>query len=168
MSEVVQDPKLASIVRKLRSGSVEVEIGYMQVLFTVILGIFYVAITALGIDKYNKCEGIKDSEKFQNLKMFMSHTMTIGITVPIVLLLMKFVKNEGGIFTLIYSIMGITASAIAYNIMSQDECKDKVEDMEKNFAIGSIVGWIVCLLLGGFFTFKKYPKLGEAFRKKNI
>ena len=168
MSEVVRDPKLSSIVRKLRSGSVEVEIGYMQVLFTVILGILYVAITALGIDKYNKCEGIKDSEKFQNLKMFMSHTMTIGITVPIVLLLMKFVKNEGGVFTLIYSIMGITASGIAYNIMSQDECKDYVKDTDKQFAIGSIIGLIVCLLLGGFFTFKKYPKLGEAFRKKNI
>ncbi len=131
MSEVVQDPKLASIVRKLRSGSIEVEIGYMQVLFTIILGVFFVAITALGIDKYNKCEGIKDSEKFQNLKMFMSHTMTIGITIPVVLLLMKFVKNEGGIFTLIYSIMGITASAIAYNIMSHDECKDNVEDIDK-------------------------------------
>jgi uncharacterized membrane protein len=168
MSEVVRDPKLSSIVKKLRSGSVEVEIGYMQVLFTVILGIFYAAITALGIDKYNKCEGIKDSEKFQNLKMFMSHTMTIGITVPIVLLLMKFVKNEGGVFTLIYSIMGITASAIAYNIMSQDECKDYVKDTDKQFAIASIIGWIVCLLLGGFLTFKKYPKLGEAFRKKNI
>ena len=140
MSEVVRDPKLASIVRKLRSGSIEVEIGYLQVFFTIILGVFFVAITALGIDKYNKCEGIKDSEKFQNLKMFMSHTMTIGITIPAVLLLMKFVKNEGGVFTLIYSIMGITASAIAYNIMSQDECKDNVEDIDKNFAIGSIGG----------------------------
>ena len=130
MSEVVRDPKLSSIVRKLRAGSIEVEIGYMQVLFTVILGILYVAITALGIDTYNKCEGIKDSEKFQNLKMFMSHTMTIGITVPVVLLLMKFVKNEGGVFTLIYSIMGITASGIAYNIMSQDECKDNVKDTD--------------------------------------
>src|SRR6056300_1420399 len=130
MSEVVQDPKLASIVRKLRTGSIEVEIGYLQILLTIILGVLFVAITALGIDKYNKCEGIKDSEKFQNLKMFMSHTMTIGITIPVVLLLMKFVKNEGGVFTLIYSIMGITASAIAYNIMSQDECKDKVEDTE--------------------------------------
>ena len=168
MSEVVRDPKLSSIVRKLRTGSIEVEIGYMQVLFTIILGVFFVAITALGIDKYNKCEGIKDSEKFQNLKMFMSHTMTIGITIPVVLLLMKFVKNEGGVFTLIYSIMGITASAIAYNIMSQDECKEYVKDTDKNFAIGSIVGWIVCLLLGSFLTFKKYPKLGEAFRKKNI
>ena len=168
MSEVVRDPKLASIVRKLRSGSIEVEIGYMQVLFTIILGVFFVAITALGIDKYNKCEGIKDSEKYQNLKMLMSHTMTIAITIPIVLLLMKFVKNEGGVFTLIYSIMGITASAIAYNIMSQDECKDNVEDIDKNFAKLSVGGWLILLLAGSFFTFKKYPKLGEVFKKKNI
>ena len=64
--------------------------------------------------------------------------------------------------------MGITASGIAYNIMSQDECKDNVKDTDKNFAIGSIVGWIVCLLMGGFLTFKKYPKLGEVFKKKTI
>ena len=170
MSEttLVRDPKLVNVVNKLKTGKIETEIGYAQVGLTILLGIFFVAITALGIDTYNKCEGIKDSEKFQNLKMFMSHTMTIGITVPVVLLLMKFVKNEGGVFTLIYSIMGITASGIAYNIMSQDECKDNVKDTDKNFAIGSIVGWIVCLLMGGFLTFKKYPKLGEAFRKKNI
>ena len=69
MSEVVQDPKLASIVRKLRSGSIEVEIGYMQVLFTIILGVFFVAITALGIDKYNKCEGIQGfRNSFKTLK----------------------------------------------------------------------------------------------------
>ena len=168
MSEVVQDPKLASIVRKLRSGSIEVEIGYMQVLLTIILGVFFVAITALGIDKYNKCEGIKDSEKFQNLKMFMSHTMTIAITIPIVLLLMKFVNNEGGVFTIVYSIMGLIASAIAMDIMRQPECEDTVKKSDKNFAIMSLVGWIILLLAGSFFTFKKYPKLGEVFKKKNI
>ena len=55
-----------------------------------------------------KCEGIQGSEKYQNLKMFMSHTMTIAITIPVVLLLMKLVKNEGGVFTIVYSIMGLT------------------------------------------------------------
>jgi len=162
MSEsiIVRDPKLISIVDKLKAGKIEVEIGFIQVALIIILGIFYVAISALGIDKYNKCKAIQSSEKYTNLKSFMSHTMTIAITIPVVLLLMKFVKNEGGVFTLIYSIMGITASAIAYDVMSQDECKQYVEEPDKNFAIGSIVCWILLLLMGGFFAFKKYPKLG--------
>ena len=164
-SIIVRDPKLISIVDKLKAGKIEVEIGFIQVALIIILGIFYVAISALGIDKYNKCKAIQSSEKYANLKSFMSHTMTIAITIPVVLLLMKFVKNEGGVFTLIYSIMGITASAIAYDVMSQDECKQYVEETDKNYAIGSIIGWILLLLMGGFFAFKKHPKLGEVLRK---
>ena len=170
MSEttLVRDPTLVNIVNKLKTGKIETEIGYTQVGLTVLLGIFFVAITALGIDKYNKCEGIKDSEKYQNLKMFMSHTMTIAITIPIVLLLMKFVNNEGGVFTIVYSIMGLTASAIAVDIMRQPECEDTVKTSDMNFAKLSVGGWLVLLLAGSFFTFKKYPKLGEVFKKKNI
>ena len=170
MSEatVVRDPELLSVVNKLKAGKIETEIGYPQVGLTILLGIFFVAITALGIDKYNKCEGIQDSEKYQNLKMFMSHTMAIAITIPVILLLQKFVTNEGGVFTIIYAIMGLTASAIAMDIMRQPECKDTVNKNDKNFAIMSLVGWIILLLAGSFFTFKKYPKLGEVLRKKTV
>ena len=170
MSEatVVRDPELVSVVNKLKSGKIETEIGYPQVGLTILLGIFFVAVTALGIDKYNKCEGIQDSEKYQNLKMFMSHTMAIAITIPVILLLQKFVSNEGGVFTIIYAIMGLTASAIAMDIMRQPECEDTVKKSDKNFAIMSLVGWIILLLAGSFFTFKKYPKLGEVLTKKTV
>ena len=170
MSEatVVRDPELVSVVNKLKAGKIETEIGYPQVGLTILLGIFFIAVTALGIDKYNKCEGIQDSEKYQNLKMFMSHTMAIAITIPVILLLQKFVSNEGGVFTIIYAIMGLTASAIAMDIMRQPECEDTVKKSDKNFAIMSLVGWIILLLAGCFFTFKKHPKLGEVLRKKTI
>ena len=169
MSEttLVRDPLLVEVVNKLKTGKIETEIGYAQVGLTILLGIFFVAITALGIDKYNKCEGIKDSEKYQNLKMFMSHSMAVAITIPIILLLMKFVNNEGGVFAIIYAIMGLTASAIAMDIIRQPECADSVKPSDKNFAILSLIGWIVLLLAGSFFTFKKYPQLGEVF-KKNV
>ena len=170
MSEttLVRDPLLVEVVNKLKTGKIETEIGYAQVGLTILLGIFFVAITALGIDKYNKCVGIQGSKKYENLKAFMSHTMAIAIAIPVILILQKFVTNEGGVFTIIYAIMGLTASAIAMNIMGQPECKDTVKSSDKNFAIVSIIGWIILLLAGSFFTFKKYPKLGEVFKKKNI
>jgi hypothetical protein len=170
MSEttLVRDPKLVGVVNKLKTGKIETEIGYPQVGLTILLGIFFIAITALGIDKYNKCEGIQSSEKYQNLKMFMSHTMTIAITIPVILLLQKLVTNEGGVFTIIYAIMGLTASSIAVDIMRQPECEDTVKASDKNFAKLSVGGWLILLLAGSFFTFKKYPKLGEVFKKKAI
>ena len=169
MSEtvLVRDPELVSVVDKLKAGKIEVEIGYPQVALTVVLGILFIAITSLGIDKYNKCEAIQSSEKYTNLKTFMSHSMAVAITIPIVLLLMKFVNNEGGVFAIIYAIMGLTASAIAMDIIRQPECADSVKPSDKNFAILSLIGWIVLLLAGSFFTFKKYPQLGEVF-KKNV
>ena len=99
MSEltVVRDPELVSVVNKLKTGKIETEIGYPQVGLTILLGIFFVAVTALGIDKYNKCVGIQGTKKYQNLKSFMSHTMAIAITIPVVLLLTKLVNNEGGV-----------------------------------------------------------------------
>ena len=170
MSEttLVRDPKLVGVVNKLKTGKIETEIGYPQVGLTILLGIFFIAITALGIDKYNKCEGIQSSEKYQNLKMFMSHTMTIAITIPVILLLQKLVTNEGGVFTIIYAIMGLTASSIAVDIMRQPECEDTVKASDKNFAKLSVGGWLILLLAGSFFTFKKYPKLGEVFKTKAI
>jgi len=169
MSEptVVSDPKLISLVDKLKTGKIETEIGFAQVGLTILLGIFYVAVTALGIKVYNGCEGIQSSEKYENLKGYLSHTMAIAITIPVVLLLMKFVNNEGGVFSIVYAIMGLTGASIAMNIMNQPSCKDSVKSSDKNFVIVSIVAWIILLLTGGFFTFKKYPKLGEAL-KKNV
>ena len=78
------------------------------------------------------------------------------------------VNNEGGVFTIVYSIMGLTASAIAVDIMRQPECEDTVKTSDMNFAKLSVGGWLVLLLAGSFFTFKKYPKLGEVFKKKAV
>ena len=155
------DPKMAAAIQKFKNGKIEMEIGYPQVGLTIILGIFYIAITALGIQTYNKCEAIQGKQKFKNLKMFLSHTMAVSITIPAVLLVTKFAKNEGGIFTLMYAIMGITGSGIALDIMRQPDCKDAVKKDEKNFAIASLVMFILLFLTGGFFTMKKYPGIGQ-------
>jgi len=147
---------------KFKDAKIETQIGYPQIALTIILGIFYVAVTALGIKVYNGCTGIQGSKKYQNLKGFLSHTMAIALTIPCVLLLQKLVTNQGGIFTVVYACMGLTGAAIAMDIMRQPDCD--VKSSEKNFVIASLVGWILTLLIGGYFTVKKYPKIGEAAR----
>ena len=147
---------------KFKDAKIETQIGYPQIALTIILGVFYVAVTALGIKVYNNCTGIQGSKKYQNLKGFLSHTMAVALTIPCVLLLQKLVTNQGGIFTVVYACMGLTGAAIAMDIMRQPDCD--VKSSEKNFVIASLVGWILTLLIGGYFTVKKYPKIGEAAR----
>lgn len=158
------DPKMAAAVKKFKEGKIEMELGYPQILLTIILGVIYIAVTSLGIQTYNKCEGIQGSQKFTNLKHFMSHTMAVAITIPVVFLLTKFVKNEGGVFTILYSIMGIAGSAMAIQIMNQPECKDGVKKDEKNFAIVALVFWLILFLAGGYFTMKSDTVGGKALR----
>jgi hypothetical protein len=147
---------------KFKDAKIETQIGYPQIALTIILGVFYVAVTALGIKVYNNCTGIQGSKKYQNLKGFLSHTMAVALTIPCVLLLQKLVTNQGGIFTVVYACMGLTGAAIAMDIMRQPDCD--VKSSEKNFVIASLVGWILTLLIGGYFTVKKYPKIGEVAR----
>ncbi len=158
------DPKMAAAVKKFKEGKIEMELGYPQILLTIIIGVIYIAVTSLGIQTYNKCEGIQGSQKFTNLKHFMSHTMAVAITIPVVFLLTKFVKNEGGVFTILYSIMGIAGSAMAIQIMNQPECKDGVKKDEKNFAIVALVFWLILFLAGGYFTMKSDTVGGKALR----
>ncbi len=158
------DPKMAAAVKKFKEGKIEMELGYPQILLTIVLGVIYIAVTSLGIQTYNKCEGIQGSQKFTNLKHFMSHTMAVAITIPVVFLLTKFVKNEGGVFTILYSIMGIAGSAMAIQIMNQPECKDGVKKDEKNFAIVALVFWLILFLAGGYFTMKSNTAGGKALR----
>jgi len=147
---------------KFKDAKIETQIGYPQIALTIILGVFYVAVTALGIKVYNNCTGIQGSKKYQNLKGFLSHTMAVALTIPCVLILQKLVTNQGGIFTVVYACMGLTGAAIAMDIMRQPDCD--VKSSEKNFVIASLVGWILTLLIGGYFTVKKYPKIGEVAR----
>ncbi len=147
---------------KFKDAKIETQIGYPQIALTIILGVFYVAVTALGIKVYNNCTGIQGSKKYQNLKGFLSHTMAVALTIPCVLLLQKLVTNQGGIFTVVYACMGLTGAAIAMDIMRQPDCD--VKSSEKNFVIASLGGWILTLLIGGYFTVKKYPKIGEVAR----
>jgi len=164
-STLVRDPRLVSIVDKLKTGKIETEIGYKEVAIVILLGIFYITVTALGIKVYNNCEGIQKSKKYENLKNYLSHTMAVAITIPVTLLIMKVATNEGGIFSMIYAIMGLAGASIALDIMRQPSCKESVKPSDKTFTTMSVVAWLILLLGGGYFTFKKYPKLGEALKR---
>jgi predicted MFS family arabinose efflux permease len=67
----------------------------------------------------------------ENLNKYLAATLTIGLTIPFTLLVLKLVKKELAVFMLIYSIMGLVGSAAALNWATK--C-DNAKKSEKTWA----------------------------------
>jgi low temperature requirement protein LtrA len=100
----------------------------MGILF---LGFFYMIISSIGMNIYSKCDAMKGQPVQENLNKYLAATLTIALTIPFTLLVTKFVKNEGAVFALIYSIMGLVGSAAALNWAVKCE---NAKSSDKNFA----------------------------------
>lgn len=124
--------------------------------FTIIFGIMYTASASLGIKTYNDCKALQGEKKWDDLKMLLSHTMAIGIVIPIVILMQYLVggKVAAGI-AMLYGILGIAGNTSAFMMINEEECKEADVD-SKNYIIVGIFFSIVILLGGGaYIAFKK-------------
>ena len=90
---------------------------------------------------------MKDKPVQKNLNKYLAATLTIALTIPFTLLITKFAKNEGAVFTLIYSVMGLVGSAAALNWAVKCE---NAKNSEKNFAIATTVFYTLTLILSRF------------------
>ena len=132
-------------------------VGGKQLFLIITLAIFYTVITAMGISLFNKCNGIQDSEMWQNIKMYLSHTMTIGIMIPVVFIIQKMFKKKGWSIGMLYAIMGLIGSAMVLGMAQSDECKSKDDKQHvRNMGIAGLVIYI--LMAGGIGMVMKTSK----------
>ena len=101
--------------KDIASGKLEIEIKWGTVAVILFLGFFYMVTSAIGMSIYSKCEAMKGKSVQENLNKYLAATLTIGLTIPFTLFVMKIVKNELAAFTFIYSVMGLVGSAAALN-----------------------------------------------------
>ena len=120
------------------------------VVASVLLGAGYTSIASIGIRVFNECEDIKDSDKWKNAHMVLSNSMVMGIMIPIVLLT-QYVAGDNivGAITLLYGLMGIVGSSIAYMIMKDKRCKGISNTSEDNFVLASIFLSLLVMIGGG-------------------
>src|SRR5210317_413414 len=117
--------------RNVASGKIDLEVSMTTVMGILLLGLFYMVTSSIGMSIYSKCDAMKGQSVQDNLYKYLAATLTIGLTIPFTLLVTKFVKNEGAAFTLIYSIMGLVGSAAALNWTLKCE---NAKQSEKTFA----------------------------------
>jgi hypothetical protein len=120
---------------------------------SVMLGAAYTSIASIGIRVFNECEDVKESEKWKNMHLVLSNTMVMGIMIPIVLLTQYLAgDNVLGAMALLYGLMGIVGSSVAYTIVKHKNCKGISNKTEENFVLGSILASLVVLIGGGFLA----------------
>ena len=126
--------------------------SFVPILISVVLCILYVAIASSGIRIFNKCNEIKDEQKWQNMHMLLTNTLIVSIVIPGVLLT-QFLSsgNVAGAMIILYGLMGLIGSSVAYSIAKESKCENVTNTSEKNFLMISVAGSLFVLLGGGAF-----------------
>ena len=114
----------------------------------------YTPIASMGIDRFNKCDSIQDSEAYANKKMFLSQTLTIALTIPATFLAYYFFDKISGpsksgipLMAVVAGVTGIIASVFTYQLQQADECGEVKDDAKTFIALG-ITGSVM-LTVGG-------------------
>jgi hypothetical protein len=150
MSDITATQKASAMynrARNIASGKIDLEVSMTTVMGILVLGLFYMVTASIGMSIYSKCDAMKGKKVQDNLNKYLAATLTIGLTIPFTLLVTKFAKSEGAVFTLIYSIMGLVGSAAALNWTLKCENAKKTE---KNYAAFSTALFTCTLLLSMF------------------
>src|SRR6056300_237059 len=133
--------------KNIASGKIDLEVSGMTVMGILFLGFFYMVTSSIGMKIYSNCDAMKGQKVQDNLNKYLAATLTIGLTIPFTLLVTKFVNNEGAVFALIYSIMGLVGSAAALNWTLKCENAKK---SEKGYAGFSVALFTLTLLISAF------------------
>ena len=134
MSDLTATQKASAMynrAKNIASGKIDLEVSGLTVMGILFLGFFYMIISSIGMSIYSKCDAMKGQPVQENLNKYLAATLTIALTIPFTLLVTKFVKNEGAVFALIYSIMGLVGSAAALNWAVKCE---NAKSSDRNFA----------------------------------
>jgi FtsH-binding integral membrane protein len=128
-------------------------INYGQIGLILMFGFLYLVIASLGIDMFNKCPEQAGKSTQENLKNFLSYTLTIALTIPCTLLLVKTAGSKlSGIIVLLFGIMGIVGSSASLNWART--CEDAKSDQSKlAFSAISLVIFLLAFL-GGLFMLR--------------
>lgn len=123
---------------------------------TVVLAGIYAAISGVGIKVFEKCDAIQSSEKWKNIKMYLSHTVTLGTAIPFILLIQRVLgtSTQEMLLASLYCIMGAIGSAMTLALAKECEVGDK-DQLAKTFGGIGVGLYFLVLIAGPAWIFKK-------------
>lgn len=152
-STALQTSQVGVAVSNTAAKEVGITINYGQIGLIAMFGFLYLVIAALGIDMFNKCPEQQGKSTQENLKNFLSYTLTIALTVPCTLLISKTAGSMlSGIIVLLFGIIGVVGSSASLNWARTCE-SGKKDDSKMAFSAVSLVIFLLAFL-GGLFMLR--------------
>ena len=152
-STALQTSQVGVAVSNTAAKEVGITINYGQIGLIAMFGFLYLVIAALGIDMFNKCPEQQGKSTKENLKNFLSYTLTIALTVPCTLLIAKTAGSMlSGIIVLLFGIIGVVGSSASLNWARTCE-SGKKDDSKMAFSAVSLVIFLLAFL-GGLFMLR--------------
>ena len=123
---------------------------------TVVLAGLYASISGVGIKVFERCEAIQSSEKWKNIKMYLSHTVTLGTAIPFILLIQRVLgaSTQETLLASLYCIMGFIGSAMTLALAQECEVSDK-DQAAKGMGAFGIVIYLLAAIGSALWIFKQ-------------
>jgi len=140
--------RLYKIAQQINSKQLNTELGFMPV-FTMItpLAVMYVLTALTGQSILKDCSDEKLNNK-ESIQSFLTHTLTIAVTIPVTLLFSKIVQKDAAGYVVAYGITTLIGTALIADAMKKCENAD---DTQKFYNGVYMAIAIAAIFFGGFF-----------------
>lgn len=141
--------------KKIASGKATLEMSYGAIGMVCFLAFAYMVISSIGIDTYMKCDTVKGQKTYDNLYKFLSHTLTIALTIPFTLFLGRMFKSDLGLWMSFFGLMGLVGASMVVSLTNK--CPN-AKKSNRQFSYFALPMFIMSCLAGAYMVTKK-PKI---------
>jgi uncharacterized membrane protein YqhA len=139
--------QIGTTIKNIGTTRENIDISWNTIGIIALMGFFYMVTASIGINVFSKCTKLKDNSLHQNLNSVVVATLGIALAIPMTLGMAKMFADETSAFMLLYAVMGIIGSAIAFNWTLK--CEGSAKD-SRNF-VGVTMGSFVSMLMGAIY-----------------
>lgn len=141
--------------KKIASGKATLEMSYGAIGMVCMMAFAYMVISSIGVDTYLKCDTVKGQKTYDNLYKFLSHTLTIALTIPFTLALGRMFKSDLGLWMTFFGLMGVVGASMVVHLTNKCTNSKKSNRQFSYFALPMFI----MSLLAGFYLLSKKPKV---------
>ena len=143
---------VVSTARQLKKQTFDLKMKPGTIISIILLLVFYISVSALGVNVLNKCGQTDSSEKLQNIKGYFSHTLAMAIGVVTTLLTIQLFTAELSAFYVLFSLMGAVGAFMLIHVINECDPADKKGKM--GYAGFSAAANMLMLFVCLFMMFK--------------
>ena len=157
---------VVSTAKQLQKQKFDLKMKPGTIISIIFLLVFYISISALGVNVLNKCGQTDSSEKLQNIKGYFSHTLAMAIGVVTTLLTIQLFTAELSAFYVLFSLMGAVGAFMLIHVINECDPADKKGKM--GYAGFSAALNMLMLIMCLFIMFRGKKVANDTLRTPNM